>query len=86
MTTASAVGESTDSSYANVDQAADSETPDQPLTGKVWNTRNGYCLSPDNDVEDSNPAKIWHHDSGTYKYMIGDDLWDDESGQASEAG
>ncbi len=36
--------------------------------------------------EDPDGTKRWHHDSGSYKTVIGHDLWDDGSGQALEAG
>ena len=85
--------ESTDSSFVNVAQTpgtvfggAPAAAPAPPLTGYAWNRRKGYFLLPDNVVEDPNGAKIWHHDSSSYKYVIGDDLWDDESGHVSEAG
>ena len=84
MTTPTGVGESTDSSYVNVDQQ---EQPIvTPVSGYAWNKRKGYFLLPESCYEDPNGTKIWHHDSGSYKTVIGDDLWDDESGQASEAG
>ena len=85
--------ESTDSSFVNVAQTpgtvfggAPAAAPAPPLTGYAWNRRKGYFLLPDNVVEDPNGAKIWRHDSSSYKYVIGDDLWDDESGHVSEAG
>ena len=87
---ASGLGESTDSSFVNVAQPSGNvpgaaAAAAQPVTGYAWIKRKGYFTLPDNVVEDPNGTKIWHHDSGTYKYVIGDDLWDDESGNGSEA-
>ena len=84
MTTPPGVGESTDSSYVNVEQQ---EQPTiTPVSGYAWNKRKGYFLLPESCYEDPSGTKIWHHDSKTYKTVIGDDLWDDESAQASDAG
>ena len=83
---AAAMGESTDSSYVNVEaqQRPDNEEV-APLEGYAWSKRRGYFELPPDAMEDPQGERVRHHNSGSWKHILGEGMWNTGSEPSEDA-
>ena len=50
---------------------------ENPLSGYAWTKKRGYFMLPLDAQEEVTGVEVWHHDSKTWKTVIGEGLTDD---------
>ena len=84
---AAAMGESADSSYVNVDAQQPGNVDGAPgtLEGYAWSRRRGYFMLPPDAMEDPLGEKVWHHNSESWKLILGEGMWNTGSEPSEDA-
>ena len=84
------LGESIGSLHINVDQPDNEADPPAQgnaaggLSGYAWTRRRGYFVLPPDAVEDHLGVRIWHHDSQSWRCVIGEGMWNDGSDRSED--
>ena len=70
-----AMGESTDSSYVNVDAPPPDNVEGAPIAGNGWSKKRGYFVLPHGAHIEVLGERIWHHESGSYLHILAEGMW-----------